>query len=98
MSVNALNGLLLFLPKPLRLREIRLKGVNALNGLLLFLRKQHRLTADVKLLCQRPQRASLISTVPSHTPHKYWLFRLIFAGICLNILKSSFFDYFLACS
>ena len=38
-------------------------------------------------VCQRPKRAFLISTVPSETPHKYWLSSLIFAGICLNILK-----------
>ena len=38
-------------------------------------------------LCQRPKRAFLISTVPSETPHKHWLSSLIFAGICLNILK-----------
>ena len=37
--------------------------------------------------CQRPKRAFFISTVPSETPHKYWLSSLIFAGICLNILK-----------
>ena len=39
------------------------------------------------LVCQRPKRAFFISTVPSETPHKYWLSSLIFAGICLNILK-----------
>ena len=39
------------------------------------------------MVCQRPKRALFISTVPSETPHKHWLSSLIFAGICLNILK-----------
>ena len=39
-------------------------------------------------------RASLISTVPSGNPHKYWLPGLIFAGICLTILKTRFFRSF----
>ena len=43
---------------------------------------------------QRPERASLISTVPSETPHKYWLSGLIFAGICLKILTTSIFHPF----
>ena len=45
--------------------------------------------------CQCPRRALLISTVPPGNPHKYWLSSLIFAGICLNILKSSVFSPFL---
>ena len=45
--------------------------------------------------CQCPRRAILISTVPSGSPHKYWLSSPIFAGICLNILKSSIFPLFL---
>ena len=51
---------------------------------------------------QRPKRAFLISTVPSETPHKHWLSSLIFAGICLNILKHRgfrpFFGMFTVCS
>ena len=46
-------------------------------------------------VCQCPRRAILISTVPSGSPHKYWLSSPIFAGICLNILKSSVFSPFL---
>ena len=46
-------------------------------------------------VCQCPRRAILISTVPSGSPHKYWLSSPIFAGICLNILKSSIFPLFL---
>ena len=51
---------------------------------------------------QRPERASLISTVPSETPHKHWLSGLIFAGICLNFLIVTvfwkFFGMFTVCS
>ena len=54
------------------------------------------------VVCQRPERASFISTLPSRSPHKHWLCRLIFAGICLKILKSSifcsFFGMFTVCS
>ena len=53
-------------------------------------------------VCQRPKRASLISTVPSGTPYKYWLSGPIFAGICLNILiitvSPTFFGMFTICS
>ena len=50
--------------------------------------KQHgKLKRSENLWCQRPKRAFFISTVPSETPHKHWLPSLIFAGICLNILK-----------
>ena len=53
-------------------------------------------------LCQRPKRASSISTVPAGNPHKHWLCGLIFAGICLNILITSafrsFFGMFTICS
>ena len=55
-----------------------------------------------KEMCQRPKRATSISTVPSQNPHKYWLCRLSFAGNCLNILKPSvfcsFFGMFTICS
>ena len=51
---------------------------------------------------QRPKRAFFISTVPSETPHKYWLPSLIFAGIYLKILKQKdfrlFFGMFIVCS
>ena len=54
------------------------------------------------IVCQRPKRAFFISTVPSETPHKYWLPSLIFAGICLKILKQKdfrlFFGMFIVCS
>ena len=43
---------------------------------------------------QRPERASLISTVPSETPHKHWLSGLVFASICLKILITSIFHPF----
>ena len=45
-------------------------------------------------MCQCPQRAIFISTVPSGNPHKHWLSSLIFAGICLNILNSTVFPSF----
>ena len=67
------------------------KGYNALNGLLSFLQGLEmikKMDADV---FQRPKRASFISTAPSETPHKHWLSRLIFAGICLKILKTTGF-------
>ena len=58
--------------------------------------------SDTNVLCQRPKRAFLISTVPSETPHKYWLPSLIFAGICLNLLITTvfqeFFGMFTLCS
>ena len=78
------------------------KSVNALNGLFSFLQKnlKYYLTSTSK--CQRPKRALFISTVPSETSHKYWLSRLIFAGICLKILiKGSFYSFsgmFIFCS
>ena len=43
---------------------------------------------------QCPKRAIFISTVPFWTPHKYWLCRLVFAGIYQNILISSIFHPF----
>ena len=46
-------------------------------------------------MCQCPKRAYLISTVPSGNPYKHWLSRLIFAGICQNILITSVFHPFL---
>ena len=45
-------------------------------------------------MCQRPKRAFFISTVPSGNPHKQRLSSPIFAGICLNILKTRFFLLF----
>ena len=65
---------------------------NALNGLLPFLLTMIISSEEnAKMLFQRPKRASSISTAPSGTPHKHWLSSLIFAGICLNILKSAVF-------
>ena len=77
--------------------------VNALNGLFLFLlTKNSKEVNRFNEVCQRPKRAFLISTVPSETPHKHWLSSLIFAGICLNILKHRgfrpFFGMFTVCS
>ena len=95
VGVNALNGLLLFLPKE-ELESLILWWLVSTpsTGFSYFYWSVEKKLYSLSELCQRPQRASLISTVPSHTPHKYWLFRLIFAGICLNILKSSFFRLF----
>ena len=45
-------------------------------------------------MCQRPIRAFFIYTVPAGNPHKHWLCRLISAGICLTILKTSLFLLF----
>ena len=76
--------------------------VNALNGLFSFL--QNTIMHEIlhTCVCQRPKRALFISTVPSETSHKYWLSRLIFAGICLKILiKGSFYSFsgmFIFCS
>ena len=76
---------------------------NALNGLLPFL-LFHRLDSGYRrnLRFQRPKRASSISTATSGNPHKHWLSRLVFAGICLNILKTAvfwkFFGMFTLCS
>ncbi len=69
-------------------------GVNALNGLFSFLPARQKKYMKVGIMCQRPERAFFISTVPSQSPHKYWLCRLIFAGIYLKILKSSIFGSF----
>ena len=76
-------------------------GVNALSGLLSFL-LVGGCTKETEVVCQRPERASFISTVSSPNPHKHWLCRLIFASICLKILKliifCSFFGMFTICS
>ena len=58
----------------------------------------HRLISIRSNVCQCPQRALLISTVPSGNPCKYWLPSLIFAGICQTILKTAVFCNFLVCS
>ena len=76
--------------------------VNALNGLSSFLQIKEATAITHAGVCQRPKRAFFISTVPSETPHKYWLPSLIFAGICLKILKQKdfrlFFGMFIVCS
>ena len=82
---------------------MRKKCVNALNGLLSFLRRRKEESMKEKMdLCQRPKRASFISTVPSGTPRKHWLSSSIFAGICLNFLIITvfreFFGMFTLCS
>ncbi len=79
------------------------KCFNALNGLLPFLpRPRSSLLGRRWRLFQRPKRASSISTATSGNPHKHWLSRLVFAGICLNILKTAvfwkFFGMFTFCS
>ena len=104
ISVNALNGLFSFLRSVVESRTGRWKfSVNALNGLFSFLRCNNWVEyASATEKCQRPKRALFISTVPSETSHKYWLSRLIFAGICLKILiKGSFYSFsgmFIFCS
>ena len=70
------------------------QGVNALNGLLSFLHRKYETCTGQFNGCQRPKRAFIISTVPAENPHKHWLCGLIFAGICLKILKSSIFCSF----
>ena len=101
LGVNALNGLLSFLPYKKFFSEEKVKGVNALNGLLSFLQQKKCLRCLVNM-CQRPKRASFISTVPSGTPRKHWLSSSIFAGICLNFLIITvfreFFGMFTLCS
>ena len=100
--VNALNGLSSFLRTVARYRTWNRLGVNALNGLSSFLPKNIMTEKMAQEMCQRPKRAFFISTIPSETPHKYWLSSLIFAGICLNILKyrdfRPFFGMFTVCS
>ena len=75
---------------------------DALNGLFLFLPLTVLVNIHEGIVCQRPKRAFLISTVPSETPHKHWLSSLIFAGIYLKILKQKdfrlFFGMFIVCS
>ena len=44
------------------LRAILALGVNALNGLLWFLLENEKVVEQGELMCQRPERASLIST------------------------------------
>ena len=103
IGVNALNGLTSFLhSSPPWSDNSYNKCVNALNGLTSFL---HGRLADFLLsisVCQRPERAYFISTVPSKTPWKHWLSSLIFAGICQTILKTAvfcwFFGMFIICS
>ena len=91
---NALNGLLSFL-QPERLSCHTAQCFNALNGLLSFLRYPLRTRINTGFAGSFLQ-VFVFSTVPSQNPHKHWLCRLIFAGICLKILKSSFFAHFLA--
>ena len=62
ISVNALNGLLSFLPTCVRVISRPTSCVNALNGLLSFLQLVAVITPKVAGRCQRPKRASFIST------------------------------------
>ena len=98
--VNALNGLIPFLHLNLKQRYRKEAiCVNALNGLFPFLlnfKSKPKFPATNE--CQCPKRAFPISTAASGSPHKHWLPRHIFAGICLNILISPVFIHFLACS
>ena len=101
--VNALNGLFSFLRLSSScLTSWAIPSVNALNGLFSFLPLVTLPFYSIAYVCQRPKRALFISTVPSETSHKYWLSRLIFAGICLKILiKGSFYSFsgmFIFCS
>ena len=103
-SFNALNGLLPFLQDDTSKKaKLVYNGFNALNGLLPFLRRHVPVDSDFLVnRFQRPKRASSISTATSGNPHKHWLSRLVFAGICLNILKTAvfwkFFGMFTLCS
>ena len=69
MGVNALNGLLSFLPTK---KSCSFAGasvcVNALNGLLSFLLRKEDLKMGLVKKCQRPKRAFIIST-----EHKFTL-------------------------
>ena len=95
VSVNALSGLLSFLPDYGDDEPIARQSVNALSGLLSFLHCPAWRLDSTCSLCQCPKRATLISTVPSENPCKHWLSSLIFAGICRNILTTSIFHPFL---
>ena len=79
LGVNALNGLFSFLPCNTLAAYKKARCVNALNGLFSFLRIRRWFVCHSNSLCQRPERAFFISTVPSQNPHKHWLCRLIFA-------------------
>ena len=91
-----------FLISTINHKEVQLMMcVNALNGLFSFL-PDRKSRCYCNSRCQCPKRAFLISTVPSGNPCKYWLPRLIFAGICQIILKTAvflqFFGLFIICS
>ena len=62
LCVNALNGLLSFLPMTQITGLSCYMCVNALNGLLSFLRKTAGIKRRRTRVCQRPKRASFIST------------------------------------
>ena len=101
--VNALNGLFLFLQG--NTENTLYENFLCQRPKRAFLISTYNELAKQALnciMCQRPKRAFLISTVPSETPHKHWLSSLIFAGICLNILKyrgfRPFFGMFTVCS
>ncbi len=90
-----LVGLLLFLLELCSTEINRKVDVSMpLVGLLLFLPLLYFIYMRKMMCVNALSRASLISTVPSGNPHKYWLPSLIFAGICLTILKTRFFRSF----
>ena len=59
-----------------------------------FISTKRHLKEEVRCWVSCPQRASFISTVPSGNPHKHWAPGPVFAGICLNILKTTVFEGF----
>ena len=80
-GVNALNGLLPFLLGrgwDYALREHN--RVNALNGLLPFLRKKKWISYARSFVCQRPKRATSISTV-------HWIDDRQDMASCVNALN-----------
>ena len=75
--VNALNGLISFLPHYKTVTDEKLrKCVNALNGLISFLPAFTSLDKTFAVMCQCPKRANLIST------HDYHLRYVQFAIRC----------------
>ena len=93
--VNALGGLFSFLRPDKATQQGMRRHVSMPSAGSSHFYTRPSLLSNVERVCQCPRRALLISTVPPGNPHKYWLSSLIFAGICLNILKSSVFSPFL---
>ena len=72
MCVNALNGLLSFLLNAIAPMSSTKSSVNALNGLLSFLPFLFHIDADTSVWCQRPKRASFISTLRENSKISSW--------------------------